>query len=212
MDLVVIAPAFDLTSIATLLIAVGVAVMWAGRPAAASAAGAASSHGLPALPSLSYLLQKLRRQAVAAGDAVIALLPLAEGRPAQSLPVLVRVVTTAPAVPRARSANRKGARASRRERHAARPVVAAPSPRITLDQQWCHIETRVARTMTATAEAARLQARAVDQLDAADYALIKLRAELAGVMKSAAPAARAATARPALSQRPAADAPLPLAA
>lgn len=59
------------------------------------------------------------------------------------------------------------------------------APRLSFDEQWGRVEAHVARTLAAASHAAELQTRAADQLDAADYAMLKLHAELAGVMSIA---------------------------
>jgi hypothetical protein len=226
MDLAAIAPAIDLTPIATILIAVGLVGMWAGRPAAVGESAASVGTGLPWSASLSMLARQWRGELAAAIDAVVARLPLA-ARSTRSAPVAAPVAASVAAPvaasvgaafgstvspTRARSAGRTDTRAKRWRRRAARPAVAPLAPRLTLDEQWSRIETHVARTITASTAAARLQASAVDQLDAADYAMIKLRAELAGVMKRPHQSEAARDARPLSPLRPAAARQIPLAA
>lgn len=218
MDLAAIAPAIDLTPIATILIAVGLVGMWAGRPAAVGESAASVGTGLPWSASLSMLARQWRGELAAAIDAVVARLPLA-ARSTRSAPVAAPVAASVGAAfgstvspTRARSAGRTDTRAKRWRRRAARPAVAPLAPRLTLDEQWSRIETHVARTITASTAAARLQASAVDQLDAADYAMIKLRAELAGVMKRPHQSEAARDARPLSPLRPAAARQIPLAA
>lgn len=186
----------DLTPVATILIAVGLAGMWLGRPSTAStSASGASLHG----PGSGFGGWLDAATALAASFGL--------GPRAVRFPVAVSRPARAGAIPAAQQRTATTRRA-RRRRSAAQTATQPLAARIPVERQWSVLETRVTAAIEAAGQAARLQVKALERLDAADYALAQLAGELEAVLKPR-PSASPTAIRPQIAK---ARLPMPLAA
>lgn len=161
----------DLTPVATILIAVGLAGMWLGRPSAASISASGASLHNPG-SGLGGWLDAATTLAASFGL----------GRRAVRFPVAASRPARAGAIPAAQPRTATTRRA-RRRRSAAQTAIQPLADRIPVERQWSVLETRVTAAIEGAGQAARLQVKALERLDAADYALNQLVGELEAVLK-----------------------------